>query len=170
LQLNLKTTKKEEKIDMRSQNFLNSIRLMTYTLVMSLFVINAFAGYGDDDKVVSGGEKRRMAEISQEQINIEQWMLNDDFFSLSNTEDQNIDQLALEDWMINGDFELKNSSARSEEQMSLESWMIQRSNFKLINDIKLESWMLDQDNFKTKEEKHFEIIEPWMINEDFFTI
>ena len=153
---------------MRTQNFLNSIRLMTYTLVMSLFVINAFAGFGDDDKVVSGGDERIMVESSQEQINIEQWMLNDDFFSLSQTQEQNLDQLALENWMINGDFDLKKSARLSEDQLNLENWMIQRSNFELNNNIGLESWMLDQANFKTNEERRFETIEPWMTNKHFF--
>ena len=155
---------------MRTQNLLNTIRLLTYTILISLFAYSATANNKTDSALFSGeGEGEKSTQ--EERIELEQWMLETENFSVSETNKKNktTEEHPLESWMINGDFEIKNDSEKNEGN-PLESWMLNQSNFQIEDNNELEDWMMKRKCFKTEEVRDFGKIKNWMLNKNSFTI
>lgn len=154
---------------MKTQNLLTTVRLMTYTMILGLFVFSASVYATEDDSYVTGGGEETATTEQIERIELENWMLEEEHFTVeSNVQTNTTESHPLESWMIEGDFELKSNSIN--EQLPLEDWMLERSNFKITENNSLESWMMNRRCFITKEERNFESIKDWMINRDFFRI
>ncbi len=157
---------------MRTQNILNTIRLLTYTLIISLFAYSATANNNTDSALFAGGgEGENETSNRTERIELEQWMLEKENFSVSETQNETkaTEGHPLESWMINGDFEIENNPENND-QHPLESWMLDRSNFQIKDNNELEDWMMKRKCFKTEEIRDFGSIKDWMLNRSSFTI
>jgi len=155
---------------MKTQNILNTIRLLTYTIFISMFAYSATANIKTDSALFSGeGEGEKSTQ--EERIELEQWMLERENFSITETnkEAQTTEKHPLESWMINGDFEIKDNSENNERN-PLESWMLDKSNFQIKDNNELEDWMMKRKCFKTEEVRDFGKIKNWMLNKNSFTI
>ena len=157
---------------MRTHNLLNTIRLLTYTIIISLFAYSATANTKTDSALFSGeGEGEGEKSSQEERIELEQWMLERENFSVSETNktSKTTEKHPLESWMINGDFEIKNDLEKNERN-PLESWMLKQSNFQIEDNNELEDWMMRRKCFKTKEIRDFGSIKVWMLSKSSFTI
>lgn len=154
---------------MKTQNFLTTVRLMTYTMILALFTFSASVYATEDDKYLPGGGEESESTKQVERIELEKWMLEEEHFTIESKLQNNISEShPLENWMIEGNFELKSNT--TQERIKLEDWMLERSNFKVKESNDLESWMMNRKCFITEEERKFETIKKWMISPEFFRI
>lgn len=154
---------------MNTQNFLTTVRLMTYTMILSLFAFSAGVYASGDGMHISGGGDESESTKQVEGIELEQWMLEQENFTIESKGPNNISEShPLENWMIEGNFELKENSGQ--EKIQLEDWMLERSNFTLTDNNQFESWMMNRRCFITKEKRIFGTIKNWMTDHDFFRI
>lgn len=151
---------------MKTQNFLNSIRLLTFTVLAMLFSFGTLANTSDDKNSGRGGGESTIVEVTvNESLDLEQWMLEESFFMVS--ESAVSEDMPLQNWMLNWNFEVNSNELT--DQLYLENWMLDETNFKVNEKGSLECWMLNPENFKTEEEKELETISSWMMNNDFWT-
>jgi len=134
---------------MRTQNLLNTIRLLTYTILISLVAYSATANTKTDSALFSGeGEGKGEEATQEERIELEQWMLKRDNFSVSET----------------------NKESKTNEGHPLKSWMLDESNFQIKDNNELEDWMMKRKCFKTEEIRDFGLIKDWMLSKNSFII
>ena len=116
-----------------------------------------------------------LAEVTEEPLQLEDWMLNEDNFSnLSHIEAENEGSLELEGWMTkesNFDANSFNFEIETEEELSLEGWMLDENHFNVNQ--KSSSVAPNENNkiiststfiYKEVNEENALKIEDWMIN------
>lgn len=113
--------------------FLKSIRLMTFTIVLSFVTMHVF-GNQNQNRYIGEGDKENCEQVqneAQEKHQLEAWMTDKDFWKIKNSKNTNI----------------HDSSVEIEEQQ-LESWMLNFNNFRTREQIEtdiIKKWMLNAD-------------------------
>ena len=145
---------------MKTQNILKGIRLMTFFMVFGLLTFSTYA-FNEGEELRKGGDgasERIMEEADKSEVELEDWMMDVNNFTVKGKEKINLD------WVYTGN---------SEEIMSLEDWMMDAERFIVKEEQEMnviQDWMLDKNKFKVREEDELERIEDWMLDSDFWRI
>ena len=144
---------------MKTQNILRGIRLMTFSMVLSMLAFNANAISEEDELKKAGkGEGEKTEERVDSDDRIEEWMLEEKNFTVKGNEVYSVD------WVY---------TTETEHEIQLEDWMINSERFTIQNNSELdqiESWMIDYENFRIRKEDELDRIEDWMIDSDFWQV
>jgi len=151
--------KKKEIQNMKTQ-ILKTIRLMTFTLVLSVLTMHVW-GYEKENNISGQGEgnKSEQTEKNAQKPQLEPWMVDGAFWKIKNNKN-NTNRI---------------SSVFTEKREQLENWMLTEKNFKVIDpylseESLLERWMLNSNNFKTVEQIETDKIQKWMIEAENWNI
>lgn len=90
-----------------------------------------------------------IAEVSEEKVDLEGWMLDKTHFSALLAEEKE-DEIGIEEWMLNASH-FENTSYK-EEVTDFEE------------NLKVEEWMLDEKHFQEETEEESLQVEGWMLN------
>ena len=84
---------------MKTQNLLKNIRLLTFTVLATLISFSTYATASDDQNDTRGGGESAAIEVTvNESLDLEQWMLEESFFTIS--ESAVSEEMPLQNWML----------------------------------------------------------------------
>lgn len=117
---------------------------------------------GEGECIDCPAATQEMQQTSMQQMQLEEWMMNDNFWTLETEADQSeyaIEQEeSLEEWMLEENF--LGFFEENEREQNLESWMVE-SDF----------WQISTESFvDVPDQKTYLPIEQWMVDPGFWTL
>lgn len=112
---------------------LKTIRLMTFTLVLSFVTMHVF-GNQTQTRYIGEGDKEECEQVqneAQEKHQLEAWMTDKDFWKINNSKNTKTNDYTVET-----------------EEKQLECWMLNFNNFRTKEQIEtdiIKKWMLNAD-------------------------
>jgi hypothetical protein len=141
---------------MKTENILKGIRLMTFIIAIGSFSMSANGLTKGGNP--GGGESGNAGQSAKESERIENWMLEEENFTVKGNETYSYDWVYI---------------SEREPEVGLEEWMMDYENFMTKEeqkDYQIEDWMLEERNFKVNKENESESLKKWMIDSDFWKI